>query len=491
MTDHDPDIRAGGIDTSQIGVAVLGEDPVPVPEPRTEEKLPPSEWLKKNLFSTMGNSIMTVVVAVILAFLAWRAIAWLVSIEFTIIRDTLRIFIIGQFPNEELWRLWASGFTLMAAIGLAAGSTARNARDLARLQGVEPPHSSSLNLARRFWAVIAILIFFAAFARTIQPMIGVVTSIVLVFVVREIAWRLPSAVRSRALYVVALLVIASMLIVAGTSTLGGLAVGVVVFVWGLAEMGRRDAPTGAAGKAAQWLIPLAAAVGAAVVIRSIGFDGFGWKEWGGIHVNLFTAGVGITLGMPFGILLAIGRRSKLPVIKMASVLYIEFIRGVPLISLLLFSGLLLPFFLPIDFDRPTDLTLAIVAIMGFSAAYIAEIVRGGLQAVPSGQTEAAQALGMSPSKLQRLIVLPQALRAVIPAMVGQFIALFKDTSLLFVVGILEFLEAAKIANNQPQFLGRGLAPVTYLFVALGFWAFSYTMSKESRRLEKRLGVGTR
>ena len=195
--------------------------------------------------------------------------------------------------------------------------------------------------------------------------------------------------------------------------------------------------------------------------------------------------------MPFGILLAIGRRSQLPVIKTASVLYIEFIRGVPLISLLLFSGLLLPFFLPIDFDRPTDLTLAIVVIMGFSAAYIAEIVRGGLQAVPKGQTEAAQALGLSPGAQQRFIILPQALRAVIPAMVGQFIALFKDTSLLVTVGILEFLGAATIANNQPQFLGRGLAPVTYLFVALGFWAFSYTMSKESRRLEQRLGIGDR
>ncbi len=471
----------------------MGEEPVPViePTPRTVDKLPPGKWLKVNLFNTPLNSVLTIVVGALGIFAIWRGVDWLISIEFTIIRDTLRIFMIGQFPNEELWRLWASGFVLMVAVGFAAGAIARNSYELALLQGVEASKSSALNLARRFWAIIAILIFFASFARTIQPMIGVLVAIAIVFIVRELAWRAPAALRHRATYLTALLVIASMLVLSGTSTLGGICVGLVVFFWGMAEMGRRGAAPTAAAKALNLLIPLVIAVVVAFVIRAIGFEGFGWKQWGGLHVNLFTAVVGITLGMPFGILLAIGRRSQLPVIKTASVLYIEFIRGVPLISLLLFSGLLLPFFLPIDFDRPTDLTLAIVVIMGFSAAYVAEIVRGGLQAVPLGQTEAAQALGLSPGAQQRFIILPQALRAVIPAMVGQFIALFKDTSLLVVVGILEFLNAASIANNQPQFLGRGLAPVTYLFVALGFWAFSYTMSKESRRLEARLGVGTR
>ena len=471
----------------------MGEEPVPVIEPRERptSKVSPGEWLKINLFNSPTNSVLTVVVGVLGLLAAWRAIDWVIGIEFTIIRDTLRIFMIGQFPNDELWRLWVSGFVLMVGIGLAAGALARNAYELAELQGVEAVKSSAFNLARRFWAVIAVLIFFASFARTWSPMIGVLGAIATVFVVRELAWHAPAALRRRAIYLTALLVIASMLVVAGTSTLAGICVGLVVFIWGLSEMGRRDTPTTAGAKAAHVLIPLVAAIVAALAVRAIGFEGFGWKEWGGLHVNLFTAIVGITLGMPFGILLAIGRRSQLPVIKTASVLYIEFIRGVPLISLLLFSGLLLPFFLPIDFDRPTDLTLAIVVIMGFSAAYIAEIVRGGLQAVPKGQTEAAQALGLSPGAQQRFIILPQALRAVIPAMVGQFIALFKDTSLLVTVGILEFLGAATIANNQPQFLGRGLAPVTYLFVALGFWAFSYTMSKESRRLEQRLGIGDR
>lgn len=486
------DIRRGELDTDGLAMAVGGEDPMPLPEPKREHaKVPPGKWLKDNLFNSPANSLLTVAVGLVGLYLAIRFATWIVSIDFTIIRDTLRIFMIGQFPNDELWRLWASAVALAAAIGLAAGAVGRNSHDLAIEQGVTAEHSSALSLARRFWAIIAVLLLFASFARTIQPLLGVIGVIAVVFVIREVAWRAPRALRTRAIFVSALLVVLAMLVMAGTSTLGGIAVGLIVFVWVLSEMNRRDLPTSGAARAARWAVPVVAALIALFAVRAIPFDGYGWKDWGGIHVNVFTAVIGVTLGMPFGILLAIGRRSKLPVIKTASVLYIEFVRGVPLISLLLFSGLLLPFFLPVGFDRPADLTLAIIVIMGFSAAYIAEIVRGGLQAVPNGQTEAAQALGMSPGSLQRLIVLPQALRAVIPAMVGQFIALFKDTSLLYVVGILEFLGAAGVANTQTQFLGKRLAPVTYLFVAAGFWAFSYTMSKESRRLEQRLGIGTR
>ncbi|MEZ5295341.1 MAG: ABC transporter permease subunit [Ilumatobacteraceae bacterium] len=170
--------------------------------------------------------------------------------------------------------------------------------------------------------------------------------------------------------------------------------------------------------------------------------------------------------------------------KTAPVLFIEFVCRSPAVAADLLDRLpaVLP---PTVVETPAALTLAIVVIAGFSAAYIAEIVRGGLQAVAKGQTEAAQALGLAPGPMQRFIVLPQALRAVIPAMVGQFISLFKDTSLLFAAGILEFLGASAIANNQPQFLGRGLAPITLLFVAFGFWAFSYNMSRRAAS-EKRL-----
>ncbi|MGI9622794.1 MAG: amino acid ABC transporter permease [Acidimicrobiales bacterium] len=450
-----------------------------------------AEWAKQNLFSTPGNAITTLIIGAISVALAVFGIQWIVDADFEIVRTNLRLFMIGQFPKDELWRPWASGYVVLTAIGFVSGAMAHNAYDKAVEQELPAHKASWWELIRRFWAIIAVVIFFVSFARTLLPYLGVVVGFVIIYIARELGWRLNAAIRARAIYVGAALGIISMIILAGTSVLGGMTLGLIAFWWASSEMSRRDLPRGGSGTAQRWGIPLLVAVAVFIIEVSIPFDGFGWEDWGGLHITLFTTVLGISLGMPVGILLALGRRSNLPVLKTASVLYIEFIRGVPLISLLLFSNLMLPLFLPIDFERPADLTLAIVVITGFSAAYIAEIVRGGLQAVPKGQTEAAQAMGLSASAVQRLIVLPQALRAVIPAMVGQFIALFKDTSLLSIIGILEFLRVSDVANAQPQFVGKGLASVTYLFVAIGYWAFAYTMSKESRRLETKLGVGVR
>lgn len=473
--------------------AIPHAETVPIVEANQapSQKLPPGEWLKENLFSTVGNSILTVVVGAIAILVLLAGLNWVIGADFKIVRDNLRIFMIGQFPRDELWRPWASGYVILLGSGLTAGAMAHNAYDTAIIQDLPAAKESLRSLVQRFWAIIAIMIFFVSFARTWQPYIGLVGALLLVVAAREIGWRLPANIRSRAVFIGAALFVISMLILAGTSNLGGLALGAVAFSWALTEVGRRDLPSGIAGLGIRGGVALLAGVIVFFIQKAIPHEGFGWEDWGGLHISLFTTVVGITLGMPFGILLALGRKSNLPVLKTASVIFIEFIRGVPLISLLLFSNLLLPLFLPIDFDRPADLTLAIIVITGFSAAYIAEIVRGGLQAVPLGQTEAAQASGMSAASVQRLIVLPQALRAVIPAMVGQFISLFKDTSLLSIIGILEFLRVSDTANAQTEFVGKGLANITYLFVAIGYWAFAYTMSKESRRLETKLGVGIR
>ena len=188
-------------------------------------------------------------------------------------------------------------------------------------------------------------------------------------------------------------------------------------------------------------------------------------------------------------LVALGRRSSLPALRTISVGYIEAIRGVPLVALLFMGQYVIPLFFPNTVEPPSPLARALIAIVLFEAAYVAETVRGGLQSVPRGQREAAQAIGLSPWKVTRLIVLPQALRAVIPAMVGQFISLFKDTSLLQIIGFVELLEVAENASSQPEFLGQGLHTVTFAFVALIYWAGSYTMSRESRRIEGRLGLG--
>jgi len=221
------------------------------------------------------------------------------------------------------------------------------------------------------------------------------------------------------------------------------------------------------------------------------FGGVGWSRWGGFQLTIFLAVGGIVLSFPIGVLLALGRRSRLPAVRWVCIAYIELIRGVPLITILFMGAFMLGFFLPQGVGTPSPVTRALVAVTIFTSAYVAEIVRGGLQSVPRGQIEAAQALGLSTIKTTRLIVLPQALRAVIPALVGQFISLYKDTSLVFIIGLTELLAIAELITKQPDFLAQGLLVETLLFAAFVYWAGSYWMSRESQRLERRLGVGER
>ncbi len=178
--------------------------------------------------------------------------------------------------------------------------------------------------------------------------------------------------------------------------------------------------------------------------------------------------------------------------RVISVAYIEFFRGVPLFVLLLLGAIAIGFFLPVGMDPPGLVVRAIIVFTVFTAAYLAEIVRGGLQSLPRGQTEAAQALGLSPVRVNALIVLPQALRNVIPSIVGQFISLFKDTTLAgAAMGFLELLEVSDVARSQPDFRGQNLTAETVVFVMFLFWVGCITMSRESQRLERKLGVGVR
>jgi general L-amino acid transport system permease protein len=223
----------------------------------------------------------------------------------------------------------------------------------------------------------------------------------------------------------------------------------------------------------------------------IGRDGVVWDRWGGLMLTVFLAVGGIVLSFPFGLLLGLGRRSSLPAVRWVCVVYIEFIRGVPLVTLLFMAAFALGFLLPPGTRTPSLVIRAMVAIVVFTAAYIAEVVRGGLQSVPRGQVEAAMALGLSPLATTRRIVLPQALRNVIPALVGQFISLFKDTSLAYIIGLVELLKTAEIITNQPDFIAQGLQTETLVFASFVYWTGAYSMSKASQRLEQRLGVGHR
>jgi general L-amino acid transport system permease protein len=216
------------------------------------------------------------------------------------------------------------------------------------------------------------------------------------------------------------------------------------------------------------------------------------RDWGGFLLTLvlFT---GIIPSFPLGIALALGRRSRLPAIKYACIAFIEVVRGAPLIMWLFVASLLLPLFLNTDPNNLPAILRAYVAITLFSAAYMAENVRGGLQSVPRGQIEAARALGLTPWLTMSRIVLPQALRAVIPAIVGQAIGLFKDTSLVFIVGLVDFFRVTEIVAVQPASLQvtGGVKLELYLYVAVIYFFFAYRMSIASRQLEKQLGVGTR
>jgi general L-amino acid transport system permease protein len=210
--------------------------------------------------------------------------------------------------------------------------------------------------------------------------------------------------------------------------------------------------------------------------------------WNGLLLTLLMAGISIVLSFPLGVLLALGRQSTLPVFRWLSIFYIEVVRGLPLIGILFLAQVMLPLFLPVEI-RLDAILRAIAGLVLFSAAYMAENVRGGLQTIPRGQVEAARSLGLNTFSTLILIVLPQALRAVIPAIVGQFIGLFKDTSLLSLFALVELTGMAKSIVAQPLFLGR-YAEV-YLFIGLIYWGFCYSMSLFSRQLEKQLNTGNK
>src|SRR5215475_1295373 len=205
------------------------------------------------------------------------------------------------------------------------------------------------------------------------------------------------------------------------------------------------------------------------------------ERWGGLPVTLILATFGLALGFPLGILVALGRRSTLPAIRSLCVLYVELIRGVPLISLLFMASVMFPLFMPEGFNID-KLLRAQIAIVLFAGAYLAEVVRGGLQAVPRGQAEAADALGLSYWRKNWLIVLPQAIRHVIPPLVNTFIAFFKDTSLVLIIGLFDLLTTAKTAIIDPAW--QPFSVEIYLFVAVIYFMFCFAMSRYSRQLEQ-------
>ena len=225
-----------------------------------------------------------------------------------------------------------------------------------------------------------------------------------------------------------------------------------------------------------------------IKLISGGIFGLKWIEtgaWGGLSLTLIVSAFALILCFPIGMFLALGRRSELPVVRYSSIGFIEIWRGVPLITVLFMSAVMFPMFLP-DGTYMDKLMRVIIAITLFEAAYMAEVIRGGLQALSRGQYDAAKSLGMGYWRMHLLVILPQALKLVIPGIANTFLALVKDTPLIFVVGLLELAGMIGLAKTNPKWLGMAIEG--YVFAGLVFWVICYAMSRYSQRLEKRLST---
>jgi general L-amino acid transport system permease protein len=444
------------------------------------------------LFGSKWSGVITVVMAPILLYFVYRAFAFVfLNGQWEAVARNLTLFMQGTFPRDQQWRLIVQMLIFALAFGIGAGTSRAAARDRATDAGLTfNPETLGATL-RRMWSLvlfIAVLLYFA----TVDPLgtwynpFLLTGAVSLAALIGFQAKHIPRRFRNAGWVLTAVLLLFGFQVVSGFDAGGWVPLGVILGIttYSAVPVDRLSAAWVRLGAR------LAAAIVVALVIRYIygviDGSGIGWDTWSGLHLTLMVSAVAIVLAFPLGLLLALARRSTLPALRWIATAYIEIIRGVPLITLLFFGQYVLAFMLAAGTDL-SGITRAIVAMSLFTAAYVAEIVRGGLQALPKGQTEAGQALGLAPPTIMRRIVLHQALRSVIPAMVGQFISLFKDSSLLTIIGILEFLGVREIVHAQTDFRGVSITE-TLVFVAFGYWAFAFAMSRESQRLERRLRV---
>jgi len=384
----------------------------------------PITWLRKNLFNSWFNAILTILISVFLVTMGINFLSWaLTSAQWSVIPDNWQLYFVGRYPNDQYWRLWAILGIIAMLSGLSWGILARNA------------------------------------AQLFSPVALVCLGLLAVFGVL-----MPAPLTSRLLFLGVTILLAA-------TAFGGQKLGQTV-----PSIGRWISFAWIASFfVVMWLLA-----------GGLGLEPVSTNNWGGLLLTLFISVVSILLCFPLGVLLALGRQSALPVVRLLSVLYIEIIRGVPLIAILFIGQNMIPLFLPQGI-RPDNVYRAILGLTLFSAAYLAENVRGGLQAIPRGQVEAANALGLNPALATLLIVLPQALKISIPAIVGQFISLFQDTTLLSIVSILELLGISRSILANPNYIGRYWE--VYLFIGVIYWLFCYLMSIGSRRIEANLNTG--
>ena len=401
-------------------------------------------WMRKNLFSSWGNGITTVVLIVAVVWILSGFLDWAVfTANFTasvgsecrgqgacwaLIREKYRYIFFGSFPYEQHWRPLFAVIAMLAMLVTSADRRMWNWRLLV------------------IWGLGSFVTFLLMFGQIHIPL---------------------------SLFLTIALVV------------GGIGMSLRKAIAEPMELNAYRA------LAAIGLVGLVLRIAGILPAWSLGIAPFSYVEtslWGGIPVTIILATYGLAFAFPYGVLLALGRRSNLPLIKGLCVGFIELIRGVPLISLLIMASVMLPLFLPSGTTIDKFLR-AQVAVILFAGAYIAEVIRGGLQSLPKGQFEAADAMGLSYPQKTLLIILPQAIRVVIPPLINTFIGFFKDTSLVLIIGIFDFLNTANQALVDPNW--AGFPGEVYLFAAFVYFIFCFSMSRYSKYLEVELNKGTR
>ncbi|MFV0308265.1 MAG: amino acid ABC transporter permease [Desertimonas sp.] len=451
-----------------------------------------ADWIRRNLFASPGSAILTLLMLPLSVYVVYRLFRYVfVTGRWEIARVNLKLFLVGRYPVDELERVAIALVVIAGFFGIVAGYGA--ARRPATDVDASPRRAGrvALETGGRLWPLILGIALLLALSSSTGPWLTAGGMVLAAGVGVLIGRAVPPLALPLGLLSALVASVALVLYLIRTIWRGD--IGILDAVLMLVTIGLVVAVAWAAVRARTATLPLVLlGVEAFVALIVYLSRPMSTEGWGGLMLNVFLAIAGITLCFPLGVLLALGRRSKLPVLRTLSVLYIELFRGVPLFVLLLLSYVALGLFWPVGAENPGYITRAIVVFTVFTAAYVAEIVRGGLQSLPKGQTEASQALGMSPLRTTGFIVLPQALRNVIPALVGQFISLFKDTTLAAAaMSLLDLLSASEAATAQPAFQGQNLSAESTAFVMLLFWIGCITMSRESQRLERKLGVGTR
>ncbi|MEB3362570.1 MAG: amino acid ABC transporter permease [Synechococcaceae cyanobacterium] len=387
--------------------------------------------LRHELFSSPANALISLALISLIGSAGFALLHWaLFKARWAVIQANSTLFAVGRYPIEQQWRLWLLCSLLVTAAGLSWGLLRASPRP--NRQGVLWPRND------RFAAGVLLLL----------------------------ALWLPWALNLTATLQVRWWALAALLLLAR---------------WWAGRFSGRFSPRIRKGLPLVW--PGLYILGLWLIGGGLGLASITPTDWGGLLLTVLTASFAILLCFPIGVLLALGRRSELPLLRWGSVVYIEFIRGAPLITLLFLGQNILGFLLPGGL-APDRVWRAAWVLTLFAAAYLAEAVRSGLAAVPPGQLEAARSLGLSYPRALQHVVLPQALRVALPTMVGQFISLLQDTTLLSLIGLLDLLGVARTVMANPAFLGRNAE--VYLTLAVLFWCCCAALGLGSRALEKRL-----